>query len=542
MKYFSRKIFLFTIVLGGAISLATCSGRIQDTKLSIQTPEQMYGDLFYKVMQTDSLFGPGRVLAETKTFVDLIPRVAPVLIRKEYEEQKSNPLFSLGAFLKNNFTWPVEGKIYTDTCRLNEHIMRLWSYLQRNPTSQKYGTLIPLRHPYIVPGGRFREIYYWDSYFTMLGLREDGQTKAIEDMISNFSELIQTIGFIPNGNRSYYISRSQPPFYPYMIDLLAGMKGDSAVYTKHLPELESEYAFWTAGEKKLRGPGTAALHSVCMKGGEVMNRYCDSQQTPRTEMYREDVATAVEAEKHLPDVNRKLFYQDLRSGAESGWDFSSRWLADGEHLYTIHTTDIVPVDLNCLLYHLEQTLATAYRLQGNAAKADMMNGRAGKRRAAIERYCWDSGAGFYKDFDWKQGRVTPVLSLAGVFPLYAGIAGKEQAAAVAQVIKNKFLQSGGVVTTLNHTGQQWDSPNGWAPLQWVTVSALDRYGRSDLADTIANRWMNLCLSTFNATHRMMEKYDVVEQATTNYGEYPNQDGFGWTNGVYRKMQERGKSK
>ncbi|WP_321478974.1 trehalase family glycosidase [uncultured Bacteroides sp.] len=538
MKYLIKKTFLSTFILGFVFALTNCDGSAQTSRLSIQTPEQMYGDLFYKVMQTDSLFGPDAVLSETKSFVDLTPRVAPALIRKAYEEQKKDSSFSLPSFLKDHFTWPVETETYTDTCGIDEHIMRLWSYLRRNPTTEKYGTLIPLKHPYIVPGGRFREIYYWDSYFTMLGLQVDRQTRMVENMIDNFSEIIRTIGFIPNGNRTYYISRSQPPFYSYMIDLLAEIKADSTVYMTYLPELETEYAFWTAGEKDLKGSDSVALHSVRMQGGEVMNRYCDSQQTPRTEMYREDVATAREAEEHLPNLNRKFFYQDLRSGAESGWDFSSRWLADGKHLYTIHTTDIIPVDLNCLLYHLEKTLAIAYRLEGEASKVSWISDRAQKRKIAINDYCWDAKSGFYRDFDWKKGHITSALSLAGVFPLYAGIANESQAASVAKVIQSKFLKSGGVVTTLNHTGQQWDFPNGWAPLQWVTVSALDHYGRSVLADTIANRWMQLCRRTFDETHRLMEKYDVVDYAATNYGEYPTQDGFGWTNGVYRKMQER----
>jgi alpha,alpha-trehalase len=387
---------------------------------------------------------------------------------------------------------------------------------------------VPLPFRYVVPGGRFREIYYWDSYFTMLGLEQSGRHDLAADMVRNFAHLIDRFGHVPNGNRTYYLSRSQPPFFAAMVNLVAAREGDD-VYGHYLPQLAREYGFWMEGEETLRR-GAAHRRVVRLRDGTVLNRYWDDRETPREESYREDVETARAANRPPQEV-----YRNLRAAAESGWDFSSRWLADGRTLATIRTTDIVPVDLNSLLYGLEQTLARAYRVTGDLQSAARISARAWRRREAMHRYLWDARQGVFGDYAWREGRLTGQLSAATLYPLFFGLATNEQAQGVAAIVRDRLLQPDGIATTTANTGQQWDAPNGWAPLQWIAIAGLNDYGERDLARDIAERWIRENLTFYRATGRLVEKYDVSGDAAARGGEYPLQDGFGWTNGVLRRL-------
>lgn len=221
---------------------------------------------------------------------------------------------------------------------LREHIDWLWPELVRmTATAPANSSLIPLPRPYVVPGGRFREGYYWDTYFTMLGLEEAGRTDLIDDMLQNFAYEIDQFGHIPNGNRTYYLSRSQPPFFSHMVELRAKTLGVDA-YRNYLPALKKEYTYWMRDVDRT-APGHARRHVVVLRDGAVLNRYWDELDTPRPESYIEDVHTAQEA----TDRPAREVYRDLRAAAESGWDFSSRWFGDNSTLATIRTTAIIPM-------------------------------------------------------------------------------------------------------------------------------------------------------------------------------------------------------
>jgi len=480
-----------------------------------------YQELFDKVQMQ-------KVFADGKTFVDCIPKGDPDSIAGAYNQQKDKAGFDLKEFIGLHFELPsVPDTVFTGNQNIpvTEHITSLWPVLTRQPDTKK-GSLIPLPHPYIVPGGRFGEIYYWDSYFTMLGLQASGNVEMIENMVNNFSHLVDVIGYIPNGNRTYYIGRSQPPFFSLMVRLLSDEKGKD-ILIKNLPQLEKEYYFWMKDADKLDEPGKALHHSVKLKGGEILNRYWDENNTPRPESYRED--TELSYQSGQPP---EILFRHLRAGAESGWDYSSRWFKDGKTLGTIHTTEIIPIDLNCLLYHLEQTIAVAYHHSHKTKMAAHYKLVAEKRKAAIQHYCWNEKEGFYFDYDFITGNQKHTLTLSGVTPLFFKSATAEQASRVAVLIKEKFLQPGGVVTTLETTGQQWDAPNGWAPLQWLTIIGLENYGFSELANSIAQRWIQLNSAVFKRTGKLMEKYNVIDtHLEAGGGEYDGQDGFGWTNGV-----------
>ena len=213
-------------------------------------------------------------------------------------------------------------------------------------SAPRYSSLLPLPQPYLVPGGRFRELYYWDSYFTMLGLDESGRHDLVADMVRDFAYLIDTYGHVPNGARTYYLSRSQPPFFFEMVGLLSNDDSASA-FSEYLPQLKREYAFWMEGARGLRR-GTAHRRVVAMPNWSILNRYWDDRDTPRDESYREDTELA-----HASGRPARQVFRDIRAAAESGWDFSSRWFADGHTRGTIDTTEIVPIDLNSLLFGLE---------------------------------------------------------------------------------------------------------------------------------------------------------------------------------------------
>ncbi len=490
-------------------------------------PARDLGSLFHDVELA-------QVFPDSKTFVDARPRLAPAEVVARYATERRATAFSLKEFVDRYFEAPraVGADFHTDTTQTMEaHIQALWPVLTRSPDSaDPRSSLIPLPESYVVPGGRFREVYYWDSYFTMLGLVQSGRLDLVRNMLDNFAHLVQTEGHIPNGNRTYYLSRSQPPFFAAMVGLYAGAT-DSTQALPYLDALEAEHTFWMDGADRL-APGQAYRRVVKFPDGAVLNRYWDDVPEPRPEAYREDY----ELGQRVPAARREALYRNLKATAESGWDFSSRWMRDPKDLLTLETTDLVPVDLNSLLYHAERTIAALRRLRarpGDAEVASRFAAAAEARRQKLLAIAYDSATGFFYDVRWKSGeRVTDRPTLAAAAPLYFGLATPEQGHAVAERLGRDFLKAGGFVTTGFASGQQWDAPNGWPPLEWLTIQAVRRYGDVAVADSARDRWLALNRRTYQATGRMTEKYDVTDLTRrAGGGEYPNQDGFGWTNGV-----------
>ncbi|HSG65603.1 MAG TPA: trehalase family glycosidase, partial [Gammaproteobacteria bacterium] len=405
-----------------------------------------------------------------------------------------------------------------------------WASLSRNADREESGSsLISLPRPYIVPGGRFREIYYWDSYFTMLGLAEAQRYDAIEDMVENFAFLIDTVGFVPNGNRTYYCTRSQAPYFVLMVELLAEVRGNPALGRRFLPQLRKEYEFWMQGSDAL-GDGEANRRVVRI-GDCLLNRHWDESDKARPESYAEDIALAAMSSRFHGEV-----FRDVRAACESGWDFSSRWLAQPNALSSIYTTRIVPVDLNCLLHRLETVLAREHAALGDNASADHYATRAANRRALLQSKFFDVRSGLFVDLLLPELVPTGATSLATAYPLFLGIATPTQAREVVTRLRSAYLAPGGWLTTLHATGQQWDRPLGWAPLQWVVWEGLRRYGFDELAELGARRWIDNNLSVYATTGQFLEKYDVETIGTTPHGgEYEVQYGFGWTNAVLLKL-------
>ncbi len=494
---------------------------------SLYDPPRDLGQLFHDIQLA-------RVYPDSKTLVDARPRFAPADIVARYAAATKAGPVDLKTFVADNFEAPRaagDGARTDTTQSMEEHIRALWPALTRAADSaDPRSSLIPLPTSYVVPGGRFREVYYWDSYFTMHGLVESGRTDLVKSMLDNFAHLITTVGHMPNANRTYYLSRSQPPFFAAMVGLYATAT-DTANALPYLDALEAEHAFWMEGGAAL-APGEAHRRVVRLRDGTLLNRYWDDKPEPRPESYREDFLLG----QTVPEAQRTALYRNIRASAESGWDFSSRWMRDPKDLRTLETINLAPVDLNALLYHAERTIAAlrAFRGKtGDGAVAAQYLRAAEERRRALLAASYDPAEGYFFDVRWRSGeRVTDRPTLAAAAPLYFGLATPEQGRAVAARLQRDFLKPGGFVTTQLASGQQWDAPNGWPPLQWLAIQGVTRYGRGDIADDARNRWLALNRRTYRVTGKMTEKYDVLDLSKrAGGGEYPTQDGFGWTNGV-----------
>ena len=489
------------------------------------TPADRYLELFEQV-QSSGLF------ADSKTFPDCAPRMDPLDILIRYRRIKRRPDFDLRQFVSRHFWLPVQidsQYVSNPENSLKEHIDQLWPVLTREPQDHiPWSSLLALPQAYIVPGGRFSETYYWDSYFTMLGLAESGRNDLLKCMADNFAWMIEKYGHIPNGNRTYYLSRSQPPVFALMVELFEedGVRGARRYYE----HLLMEYAFWMDGSESLN-LNQAYRHAVRMPDGSLLNRYWDDRDTPRDESWIEDVETAKHSGRPPSEV-----YRDLRAGAESGWDYSSRWLRDTQRLASIRTTQFIPIDLNAFLFKLESTIANLSGLKGDREGEAMFRQRASDRRAAVNRYLWDEEKGCYRDYDWRRGEQA-LFSAASIVPLYVGMVTHEQADRIAVAVRERLLTPGGMMATEYETGEQWDKPNGWAPLQWMAIQGFKLYGNDSLGDEIAHRWLNTVNGFYQQHHKLIEKYHIAGGTPREGGggEYPLQDGFGWSNGVARRL-------
>ena len=488
------------------------------------SPAQRFGALFRDVQMR-------QIFPDSKTFADAEPRLGDAAILAAYRRCDCKDDAALKAFVLANFNVPVAPAAPPPSRKLGlaEHIDALWPQLTRTlPTVPAGSSALPLPKRFVVPGGRFREMYYWDSWFTMLGLQVSGRQDLVEDMVTDFGSLIDRYGRIPNGTRSYYLSRSQPPFFY----LIAGLSKNAATLAQRTTWMRAEHDFWMAGASGLR-PGGERARVVRLADGSLLNRYWDDRDDPRDESYREDAALVAAT----PGRDAKAMYRDLRAGAESGWDFSSRWLGDGKTLATIRTTRIVPVDLNSLMYGMERSIADNCRILKDAACVTTYAAAADARAKAIATHLWN-GAGYYADYDLDARRVADGRTAAMAFPLFVGLASPERAKATAQAL-TPLVGEGGLGTTAVRTGQQWDEPNGWAPLQWVAIEGLRRYREDALAKRIATNWLATVDREYTASGKLLEKYNVVERLPGGGGEYPLQDGFGWTNGVTRALLAAG---
>ncbi|MGC9948064.1 MAG: trehalase family glycosidase [Bryobacteraceae bacterium] len=401
--------------------------------------------------------------------------------------------------------------------------------------------LLYLPHPYVVPGGRFNEMYGWDSYFIQLGLLRDNEVPLAKDMADNFLYEIRNYGKILNANRTYYLTRSQPPFLTQMLLGVYQRNKDRKWLADAVPAVESYYRFWTS-EPHLT-PNTGLSRYYDLGDGpapESVSAERDAQGLTHydrvAEYYRTEKVTDYEVGEFF-DTKRNiltdLFYKGDRSMRESGFDPSNRFGP-----FSVDVIHYDPVCLNSLLYLMESQTAEILAILDNGAAADTWRKRAADRAATINRLMWDARDGLYYDYNFAHKTVRHYSFLTTFYPLWAGIATKEQAAAVERNVA-KFEKPGGLADSTFESGNQWDLPFGWAPLEMIAVEGLRRYGFNADADRISDKFLSLVRDEYLKVGFIVEKYDVVRRGTDSssirFGYQSNQAGFGWTNAVYTRL-------
>jgi alpha,alpha-trehalase len=404
--------------------------------------------------------------------------------------------------------------------------------------------LLYLPRPYVVPGGRFNEMYGWDSYFIQLGLLRDGDIDLARDMADNFVYEIQRYGRILNANRSYYLTRSQPPFLTQMLLGVYRKTNDRQWLEAALPAVERYYRFWTS-EPHLTpetglsryfdlGDGPAPESVSAERNGNGLSHYDSVKLYFRSHKIADyDVGEYYDARR---DLLTQLFYKGDRSMRESGFDPSDRF---GK--FNIDVIHYDPVCLNSLLYVMEQQTAEIERILGHADEAGVWEKRVAERAGRVNGLLWDEQAGLYFDYEFVHHRRRNYPFATTFFPLWAGIASREQAAAVARNLP-LFEKPGGLQTSTNASGNQWDAPFAWAPLQFVAVEGLRRYGYHTEADRISREFLSMVLDQYSERGIIVEKYDAVRRSIdvsreVQFGYSSNEAGFGWTNAVFTALYD-----
>lgn len=422
--------------------------------------------------------------------------------------------------------------------QFGQDINNIWPIISRKvkdvvfEKSEQF-SLIPVPNGFIIPGGRFKEIYYWDTYWIIEGLLISGMYDTAKGVIENLIYLLNLLGHIPNGSRWYYQERSQPPMLTGMVALYFKYTNNIEFLKNNIVSLEKEVDYWL---------DTKVIAVEKDKQTYNLLRYYAPSSGPRPESYREDY---IQAQK-LSENERADFYIDIKSAAESGWDFSSRWFIgeDGSNngsLIDIRTTNIIPVDLNAIFAGVLQNIANFHTILHNAKKAMRYRELAEQWRCAIEAVLWNDESGVWFDYDITDKIHRKYFYTSNVAPLW------QEVVSEAFILKNgpkvvKYLQAspaleypGGVPTSLVPSGEQWDLPNVWPPEVSIVVNALEAIKTEEsheLAVEVAQKFIRSCHKGFTEYKQMFEKYDALNPGQYGGGgEYNVQIGFGWSNGA-----------
>ncbi len=402
--------------------------------------------------------------------------------------------------------------------------------------------LLYLPRPYVVPGGRFNEMYGWDSFFIQMGLLRDGEVDLARDMVENFLYEIREYGKVLNANRTYYLSRSQPPFLTEMVLAVFNRTHDRKWLEAAVPSIDAYYRYWTVEPHLTPGIGLSRyFDSGVGPAPEVLASENDSKGRNDYDLIRDYFRTHkvpdYDASQYYDAAKNQLtplFYQGDRSMRESGFDPSSRFGP-----FSIDIIHYNPVCLNSLLYLMEMQTAEIMSLLSRTSDAAIWRERGKARAGQINRLMWDPRDGLYYDYDFVHKRTRRYSFLTTFYPLWTGIASPDQA---KQVVRNlaRFERAGGLQTSELTSGDQWDAPFGWAPLQWIAVEGLRRYGYRAEADRISRHFLTLLATEFARDGTIEEKYDVVRQSDNlsgqlRYGYSTNEAGFGWTNAVFTAL-------
>jgi alpha,alpha-trehalase len=480
-------------------------------------------------------------------------------------------------YLPAGFAVPPAVEKLSTTCGVDiEHLPKPIHQLGEIDTNaiHPHG-LLYLENKYVVPGGRFNEMYGWDSYFIILGLLRDGRTDLARGIVENFFFEIANYGAVLNANRTYYLTRSQPPFLTSMVlavfdaDKQAG-HADTAWLARAYPYLEKDYSMWTRDPHLAGSTGLARYYDfgdgpppegMQDEGGlyrkvisyfvvhpDQADHYLLPQESVKLERGQApagpgssyaitvcDVALTKARPPCEPERVVRLsadYYKGDRSMRESGFDISFRFGAFGSA-----THHFAPVCLNSLLYKTETDMEKISTLIGKASEAKAWRERAEARKLRMQQYLWDDDRGFFFDYDFTSGKKSSYRYLTTYYPLWAGLATPEQAAAVVKNL-SVFEQPGGLAMSAENSGAQWDYPYGWAPVQLLAIEGLRRYGYDAEADRLSHKFLSTVIENFQRDGTIREKYNVVSRSSESQvevGYQANVVGFGWTNGAFLEL-------
>ncbi|PAV65513.1 hypothetical protein WR25_04138 isoform C [Diploscapter pachys] len=426
---------------------------------------------------------------------------------------------------------------------INDATLRKWAYdlnniwkiLCRqidpkvNANPDRY-SLIYVANQFIVPGGRFNEFYYWDAYWILKGLIACNMYNTTRNMIENFASMVKRFGFVPNGGRVYYLDRSQPPLLTAMLFEYFEATGDLDFVKEILPLLEMELIFWN----------TQRVAVVPYNGKNYsMYQYRVSTTLPRPESYREDIQRAL----LLNGTNSNdTFFQNLASGAESGMDFSTRWFRQKSagSIETIEVTNVIPVDLNSIICYNYKILSYFYDKTGDSAQSKYYLNLSQEMKDVIRNLFYNSTEGSWFDYNLRTKAHNIDFYPTNGFPLFAECYDVLDFT-IAERFYSYMERAGaanytGIPSSIHHSGEQWDFPNGWAPHNHIIIEGLRKSGSAvaqEQAFRLANLWILENLRVWQHTNFMWEKYDTSGNIPNpgNGGEYDVQLGFGWSNGV-----------
>lgn len=396
-------------------------------------------------------------------------------------------------------------------------------------------SIIHVDHPVIVPGGRFREFYYWDSYWIVRGLLLSQMDKTTRGMLENFLSIVDRFGFIPNGGRIYYSMRSQPPLLCGMIKSYIDATKNIEFAMNSVETLEKEFQHFMN-------------NYVVEVNGHQLAAYGFKSAGPRPESYREDVISAEIFEK---ESDKQDFYQELKAAAESGMDFSSRWfIKDGTNagnLTDLKCRSIIAVELNAILYWNALIISEFYAFKNNLQKKSEYEAKADDIKKAINAVLWNEEVGAWLDYDLINKKHRNYFTPTNLSPLWTGCYDKDDASLPKKIlayIERLKLDSfpGGVPNTLANTNEQWDFPNVWPPMQHMLIMGLDGLNNAEakyLAFKWAQRWVRGNYIAYNETKAMFEKYNAETLGGHGGGgEYEVQTGFGWSNGAVMDLMDK----
>nr|QCU55074.1 trehalase [Camellia fraterna] len=523
---------------------------------------------FLEILQQTALNTLGPKNFDPKLYVDLSLKSNLSITQSAFDDLPRTPNGSVSVtdfngFIQSYFNGAGEDLVYTEPVDfvsepegfLPEVVNRevrawalevhsLWKNLSRKVSDRvldrpEFHTLLPLAKPVMIPGSRFREVYYWDSYWVIRGLLASKMYETAKGIVTNLISLIDEFGHVLNGARAYYTNRSQPPLLSAMVYDIYTRTGDIDFARKSSPALLKEHKFWNS-----------EIHSVRIHDAEgcnrTLSRYYAMWNKPRPESSTIDIETA---SKLMNDSAKQHLYRELASTAESGWDFSTRWMRNGSDLTTLATTSIIPVDLNAFILKMELDIAFLANVTGDCTISVHFQEAAQARKQAMNSVFWTAEMGQWLDYwlsngttcrghTWEASNQNRNIFASNFVPLWIELFNSD-CTLVEQVMQDLrssgLIRAVGIATSLTNSGQQWDFPNGWAPLQHMIVEGLARSGSKEarsMAEDIAVRWIRINYVAYKKSGAMHEKYDVEKCGEFGGGgEYIPQTGFGWWNGV-----------